>query len=352
MELAEFAAGHHQALRAHVESCRRCLALVRRMPPAAAEADRPASGEVASARLPARAGSTAEAAGDVVIASTPDAPETLLVCVVIDPRPGSQPATLEVAPISTDVALASEFDVFADDADPLGYAAIVELWNHGTLAAAQISERLGPLPQPVTTQIDAVYRALLCDTRAILDDVKRGVPVETDEDPRAEFQEAEAERVRDFWKPAARLYAEPVQAAEKVTARTVGDLLSNWLERTGWDVPGYAAHIGWSAKELAVLYDDSFDPRTFQPERIGIVLGAADTSDEEFEAALRRTITVEQFAGFGGGSTSQGMAFPRATRSAKSRHVPASQKAQREPAAELERYVKRAVRAFRRASRG
>jgi hypothetical protein len=299
--------------------------------------------------LPERVASAGQVFGDIVIAASPDVPETLLVCVVLDPRQESEPRTIEVAPISTEVTMASEFDVVLDPGDPLGYPALVEVWNHGVLVASQIEEQLGRLSEDACVAVDARYRRLLGDESVTVADVGRGVAIESEADPRAIFQEAEVERVRHYWTPAARLYSEPAGVPE-----TLGDLLSSWLERTGWDVPGYAAELGWPAEELALLRDDAFEPRAFPPERVGAALASAVSTPRQFEDALRHTITVDQFGSAAGAAPEQGMVFARPARRRKSRGAgrtrPSSESAAADPAAEFERYVTRALRAFRRAS--
>ncbi|MBA3422731.1 MAG: hypothetical protein H0U12_12745 [Thermoleophilaceae bacterium] len=350
-ELGEFASGRDESLRPHVESCRRCRALAGRLTAQGAVVERPkAAAPAFPAAVPTRVAAAYEALGDVVIAATPDASEKLLVCVVLDWRPKSEACTFEVAPISTEVVMASEFDVVLERGDPLGYPALVEVWNHGTLVEWQISERLGRLPEDASAAVDALYLALLGDENAAVADVARGVAIESDEDPRAAFQEAEAERVRRFWSPAARLYSEPAEVREK----TVGGLLSEWLERTGWDVPGYAAQLGWPTNELVLLCDDAFEPQAFPPERVGTALASAASTAGDFEDALRRTVGVDQFSPAAGATPTQGMVFARPARRSKSHRAdqagPASDSPPRDAAAGLENYVTRAVRAFRRAS--
>jgi hypothetical protein len=178
-------------------------------------------------------------------------------------------------------------------------------------------------------------------------DLSRGVAIESDGDPRAVFQEAEAERVRPFWSPAARLYSEPAELRE-----TVGSLLSDWLERTGTDVPAYAAQLGWPTRELALLCDDAFEPHAFSPERLGMALASTGRTADDFESALRRTISVDQFSGATGTATAQGMVFARRARR-KSPGAAGSRSGSGSPprnaAADFESYVTRAVRAFRTA---
>jgi hypothetical protein len=350
-ELAEFIAGRDDTLRAHVASCRRCAALTRRIEPAESAS---AETHVPTVGLPGasvrREGGRLVSAGDIIVASSPDAPEMLLVCVVLDVRTNSDQPTFEVAPVTTELAMASDFDVVVEPADPLGYPALVEVWNHGTLLASQVVERIGRLPDTPRVATDAMYRELHGAVQGVSKDVTRGVPIESDEDPRAEFQEAESERAREFWKPAGRLYGEPAIATEPADDATVGDLLTDYLRRSGWDVPSYATHIGWPVEELAALCADSFEPRHQRPELIGMALWPAIIHEDQFESALRRTISINQFAGAGESATSQGMTFPRAAQPGKRRSARPSAQAPRDPAIELERYVQRAVRGFRRAA--
>jgi hypothetical protein len=228
---------------------------------------------------------------------------------------------------------------------------MVEVWNHGTLTASQVDERLGALHANARSAVDSLYRALVDDGSAPDDVTMRGVPIDSDNDPRAGFQEAEAERARAFWNPAARLYGEPPQATETASTATVGRLLTTGLQRTAWDVPQYAAHVGLSVGELTALCQDSFEPSKLQPELIGKALAAVAADEDEFEAALRRTIRVGQFVDFEGSSTtSHSMALPRAAGPAKRGRTRAIAKVPRDPTTEFERYIQRAVRAFRRAS--
>jgi hypothetical protein len=124
-ELAAFAAGDNEPLAAHVQQCRRCKALANGLPPL--EPGQPAAGvprpEFTHPTV-SRDGSPPTGRGEIVIASSPDAPETLLVCVVLDPNLSTEPVTLEVAPLSTETTMASDFDVVLPQGDPLGYAAL------------------------------------------------------------------------------------------------------------------------------------------------------------------------------------------------------------------------------------
>lgn len=348
-ELAAFAAGENKPLEAHLKQCRRCKALASGLAPLEREeptvgASRP---EFTDSTIN-RDGSPVTGPGEIVIASSPDAPETLLVCVVLDPNVSSEPLTLEVAPLSTETTMASDFDVLLPQGGPLGYAALAEVWNHGTLTASQIDERLGLLPHALQAQIEELYYAMLDDLHTT-NRVAAGVAVESDQDPRAEFQLAEADRAREFWKPAARLFSERTLAGTASQAVTVGSLMCAYLQTNDWDLPRYAEHIEWPQEDLAALCKDSFRPQRLQPELVGEALVPTAVSDDEFEAALRRTITVDHFATYGT-PDSQALSFPRAASQARGRVARASAKSPRSATDEFERYVDRAVRAFRRAS--
>jgi hypothetical protein len=129
-------------------------------------------------------------------------------------------------------------------------------------------------------------------------------------------------------------------------------LMCEYLQQSDWDLPRYAEHIEWPQADLAALCKDSFQPQQLQPELIGKALVPTAVSDDQFEAALRRTITVDQFAAYDTGTSSnQALSFPRAASQARMRVARASAKAPRSATDEFERYIDRAVRAFRRASR-
>jgi hypothetical protein len=351
-ELAQFAAGSDDSLRVHVEHCRRCRALVKGMTAAPGPDSAETGGNFEplsySGPLPQRSVPAAESFGELCVAATEDAPGTLLVCAVLDWRPGSYPRTVEVAPISPDVDLASDHDLLLDAGSPLGYPAIVEVWNHGTLLASQIDERLGPLPDESRYALDALYGALLgtADYPA-LKTISRGVPIESDEDPRAAFQDAEAERAASFWMPAARLYSE-----SEAQVQTVGSLLSEWLHREGRDPVGYAAELGWPTNDVIVLSEGTFEPTSFGPDRVGLALAMTRASKEEFEASIRRTVRVEHFA-HGEPGTQQPMVFarPAGRKRLTGRRRTPSGATRKAPAELLEDYVQQALASFERARR-
>lgn len=348
-ELAEFAAGGAQELRAHVAACRRCAALAREIEARGVSEDVDVGGLPSFAwRFPERGDPGNERFGDVCIASSPAQHGTLLVCVVLDWHHDATAGTIEVAPVSTEVALAADYDVILEAEPPIGYPALVEVWNHGTLVRSQIGERLGRLPEAARAAVQAVYRGMLgqVDEEAVLI-ARRGVAIEADEDPRAAFQEGEVERVAAFWEPAAELYGE-ARAVEQQP--TVGTLLSGWLGERA--VGEYARELGWSEREVALLCGDAFEPLTFEPERVGLALAPTGVSATDFEVALRRSITIGQFKTPAQPTERKAQrVFARPARR-KWRGVPKRRPTGRvtgegDSAEEFERYVQRAVRAFK-----
>lgn len=348
-ELVEFTAGGAPELRAHIAACRRCAALEREIKARGISED-VQIGELPSFawRLPERGDPGSERVGDVCIAASPEASGALLICVVLDWSHDPTAGTIEVAPVSTEVAMAADHDVVLDAEPPLGYAALVEVWNHGTLVRSQIGERLGRLPEAARAAVQAVYGAMLgqLDEEAVLI-ARRGVAIEADEDPRAVFQDSEAERVAAFWEPAAELYGE-ARAGEQ--SATVGTLLSGWLGERA--VGEYAREIGWSEREVALLCGDAFEPLTFEPERIGLALAPTGASATDFELALRRSMTLEQFNAPGHPTQQRAQRVFARTARRKGRGVSKRKPTARatgagDPAEEFERYVQRAVHAFK-----
>jgi hypothetical protein len=292
-ELADFTKTSDAGVDRHVASCRRCRAVLRlleeREPVAA---DEPRARELPQGSLPQReppgGGLTF---GEVCVIDTDVSDGTLLVAVVLAGVHGT-PETVEVAPISTEIANASEWDLLlAPEDGPLGYPAMAELWNYGTVLADQPIERFGLLAVDGQQRLHAMYEALLAGEKPP-DDVPRGVPVVADDDPRAIFQEEEAERVRSFWRPAARTFAE----TERETAPSVGAVLGQWLEQQGYGDAEFASEIGWVTRDVVLVHADQFDPQTFASERLAELFTRTDIPSSDIEAGLWQTIQPHHFA--------------------------------------------------------
>jgi hypothetical protein len=291
-ELTDFRSTSDPAVEQHVVACRRCRALLslfdqreevfveelipRELPQAVVPRREPPAGDLGF--------------GEVCIVDADTDDGTLLVCLVLD-RPEGEPETVEVAPVSTETTNATDWDLLlAADDGPLGYPAMVEVWNQGTILGEQIVERLGLLAPDGQHRLNAMYEALLAD-EAPPADVPRGVAVLADSDPRTIFQEEEVERARPFWQPAARLFGERAPEA----AATVGTLLGRWLGEQGYDPADLAKELGWPKQDVVLVCADQFDPQTFASDRLVELLRRTDISHEEIEAGLWQTIQPHHF---------------------------------------------------------
>lgn len=289
-ELAEHIVRPEPAVAAHVERCRRCRAVVRLL----CERDRQAAPEIGQRKLPAaslprRAGSAERCFGEVCIAEGDQTDGTLLVCVALSWEEEAEPKTAVVAPVAPEVENASDSDLILGPDEPLGYPAIVEVWNHGTLLGDQILERIGVLAEKTRHSLDAIYEAVLgCEASPT--GVPVGVEIVSDDDPRAIFQEEESERARPFWQPAARLYAD--RSAEE---RSLGMMLCEWLAEQGYDERDYAKELGWRPSEVTELCNDAFDPLRTAAEHVADAAAAIDAEPDDLGTALMRTLEPVQF---------------------------------------------------------
>jgi hypothetical protein len=309
-ELADFLTDGGAAIEQHVASCRRCRALLRlfeqREPVAV---DEIAKRELPEAAVPDRGPPAGDLTfGEVCIVDTDFTDGTLLVAVVLD-RAEGDPETLGVAPVSTEVENATEWDLLvASDDAPLGYPAMVEIWNHGTILADQVVERFGVLAVDGQNRLNAMYEALLADEPPPTD-VRNGVPVIGDDDPRALFQEEEAERVRRFWQPTARVFADKAPGAQP----TLGTLLGHWLEEHGYAAADLAHEIGWSTEDVVLVCADRFHPQTFSSDRLADLFRPTDIPSDEIKVGLAQTVRPLQFA-FGTTAIEEQVAFRRTAR--------------------------------------
>jgi hypothetical protein len=246
-ELAEYVEGSSGSatseIAAHIERCERCRAVVTRLRDAdIADAPSLSVGDLAVVAVPQRRTPETWAAGQIAALASAYAPDTRLLGVVIDPFAGTG-GFMEVAPISTETGYASAEDVIVPaQAATLGYDVIVELWNHGTVLHSQVVEKLGVVSDELADLIGLRYVAMYEDeaeagegdkVRGDGADVETreastwsGPPIIASSDPRAVFQEAESQRARPFWRPAAGAMSgdgNPSQDAwEEMTAAAVG----------------------------------------------------------------------------------------------------------------------------------
>lgn len=107
---------------------------------------------------------------------------------------------LSVIPVSAHVEMATEWDLVIDES-VLGYRAIAEVWNYGTVLPEQVDEEIAPLPERTATAVQALFRAAHRGETAP-EGAEVGPPVLNDADPRLLFQDEEGEALRVFWLPA------------------------------------------------------------------------------------------------------------------------------------------------------
>jgi hypothetical protein len=340
-ELEEHLERAEPGIAAHLESCRRCRAVVRLL----RERDwqtAPEIGqrEVPTATLPRREEPSEHHFGEVCIAEGEQTGGRSLVCVALSWDEEAEPKTVVVAPVSPEIENASDSDLILGANEPLGYPAIVEVWNHGTMLGNQIVERLGVLGEETRRSLDAVYEAVLGGDSPPMG-APVGVEIVSDDDPRAIFQEEESERARPFWRPAARLYAE--RPAEEPS---LGTVLCDWLTEQGYDEREYAKELGWRSSELLELCNDVFDPLRIPAEHIAEAAAPVDADADELGIALMRTLRPEQFAGAAAPIQKEAVFARTAGRKRRGRALVPRRTARRSSRREQEALLKKYVQDF------
>ncbi len=340
-ELADHLARREPAVAAHLETCRRCRAVVRLLGERGRE-PLPEIGqrELSPASLPRREEPTERYFGEVCIAEGEQTEGALLVCVALSWDEEADAETVVVAPISPEVENASDSDLILEADEPLGYPAIVEVWNHGTLLGDQIVERLGVLDEETRRSLDALYEAVL-NGEGSPAGAPVGVEIVSDDDPRAVFQEEESERASGFWWPAARLYAE--RPAEQPS---LGRMLREWLAEQGYDERDYARELGWRPGEIADLVNDAFDPLRITAEYVAEAAAPIDADSDDLGIALTRTLRPEQFAGAGAPIQQQAVYARTAGRRRRGRAVAPRRVAKPSSRGEQEALLKKYVQDF------
>jgi len=179
-----------EEVRAHVATCRRCRALRRHMRPAELATD------AAAVEKPAlRAMLDPDPAlGSVYAIHGPSVDEYLLGALV-----DWDEEEAVVIPLSDEVRFATDWDLLLDE-NVLGYEAIAQVWNHGTVLVEQLEEKIAELGEWASA-LESLYTAAL-EGREVPTPVQVGPAVLTDADPRLIFQEEEGERAATFWEPA------------------------------------------------------------------------------------------------------------------------------------------------------
>lgn len=181
----------HEELQEHLAGCRRCRALRRHLRPAELEtAVKPLEKDTA----PARGFSPERTLGSVYAIHGPLSDEYLLGALV-----DWDDEEAVVVPVSHETRFATNWDLLLEE-QLLGYRAMAEVWNHGTVLVEQLNEKIAELGD-WSGALTTLYEAALESSR-VPTPVPVGPPVLTDIDPRLLFQGEEGERAAVYWAPA------------------------------------------------------------------------------------------------------------------------------------------------------
>jgi hypothetical protein len=218
--------------------------------------------------------------------------------------------SLEIAPLTTATQQAAEWDLLLgpDDSD-LGYAAALEVWNHGSIGYDQVQESLGSMAAELMEVFLALWDAVF-EEASPPPEAAVGPPVVGDDDPRLLFQAEEVQRAQLFWRleePAEQPDAADVlvAAAAPVVAVTseplvvtVGTIAREWMEREGWEIGDLARESGYLEPQLRPILEDSIDPcsDTYAEDRLSRFLNVIEfDNDDKAEATLMASIDIGQF---------------------------------------------------------
>lgn len=213
--------------------------------------------------------------------------------------------TLELTPLTTATHQAAEWDLLLgpDDSD-LGYAAALEVWNHGTIGYEQIQERLGSMATELREAFLALWESVFVE-ESPPPEAAVGPPVVGDDDPRLLFQAEEVERAQCYWRleepvaqkqPAAALAAAIV--APEPAPVTLGVVADKWMEREGWDIADLARESGYLETQLHPIFENRIDPcsEIYTEDRLSRFLNTVEfKNDDRAEGILIASIDIGQF---------------------------------------------------------
>jgi hypothetical protein len=115
----------------------------------------------------------------------------------------SDDETVTVVPVSSEARHATEWDLVLDDS-VLGYVAMAEVWNYGSVLPEQCREVVAVLDPNLLGALEQLVEAAVAG-RSVPGHLAVGAPVLTDDDPRLLFQDAEAEAIHAYWRPVLKL---------------------------------------------------------------------------------------------------------------------------------------------------
>jgi hypothetical protein len=296
----------------HVAGCARCQALL------ASETERVDVDPGAHGNWQTHDGAEA---GAVVLVASPATDEYLpaVVAKVAD-------ETLTVVPVSEQIELATEWD-FLLDKDVLGYDAMAEVWNFGTILPEQIAEQVVPLPEDVFAWLLQLLRAAVSSAE-VPENLPVGAPVLNEDDPRLLFHDEESERVHAFWEPTLALSG----------AASLGQLVTHRREELAIPADQFKS-LSFKRGSLEDLERDALDiMRALQPATLADLFQGLRL---EWSRRLRRIaeVTIEAQKQASGYST--GTSFARRRRGTRASH---EERSIGEYLDEVARHLKSAVR--------
>jgi hypothetical protein len=204
---------------------------------------------------------------------------------VIAVAPGDD--TISVIPLSPAVQNATEWDLELP-AEVLGYRAIAEVWNYGSILPEQCGELVATVTPEILEGLQTLFRAAL-SSDPVPNGLRVGPPVLDDDDPRLLAQDADADLAHSFWEPALAL-AGAATFGEFVRHRRLElDVAAAELETT-------SGANGW----LADVEDDTLDLRQALPSHalVEVLRRLQVGASARLRAIVRSTLegTSPQFA--------------------------------------------------------
>jgi hypothetical protein len=180
-----------EELQEHLATCRRCRALTHHLQARDVEtATQPLEKDAA----PARNLSPEHTLGSVYAIHGPLSDEYLLGALV-----DWDEEEAVVVPVSHETRFATNWDLLLEQ-QLLGYRAMAQVWNHGTVLVEQLDEKIAELGDSAGA-LATLYEAAL-ESRELPTSVPVGPPVLSEVDPRLLFQEEEGGRAAVYWQPA------------------------------------------------------------------------------------------------------------------------------------------------------
>lgn len=225
-----------------------------------------------------------------------------IVAILADDPAGhdAPDAVLTVVPVSPEIAYRSQDDLLIRAGEgPLGFDAMIEVWNNAATLRTQLGHFLGTLPQPLKRYLGLLYQAQLgleVDLAPLAG--RRGPAILETTDPRIHFQQQEIAACAYLREPALRLLEAP--AVETATVMAPTGVISV-IEQPFAGIVAEGKARGLSLRQLAERLGltpalvRKLDLRTFRvvPLEWGVVKAVADSLNWD-STALRRYLQGRQ----------------------------------------------------------